>query len=183
MTDQSSEYEPSGSQWVKTPDGSYARFSTRPKGEGTGDVFVEPLSGWHSPRKYVFVTEKVAHAAQVTGIPPEDKDVSPDPKVGLHALSMGPTPEQTHVSDRIIEVPRRRPTIPMKTPKRGFESSREDDSDDNVVDAGDRFTQWQRKPGETLEEYIYRRAEEDPEWAKRFREILLGPDPEEEPNE
>lgn len=65
---------------------------------------------------------------------------------------------------------------------RGMESSREDDSDDNVVDAGDRFTQWQRKPGETREEYIYRRAEEDPEWAKRFRETLLGADPEEEPS-
>jgi hypothetical protein len=361
--------EPSGSQWVKAPDGSYARFSTRPEGTGTGDVFVEPLSGWHSPRKYVFATEKVAHAAQVTGIPPEDKDVSPVPKVGLHALSMGPTPEQTHVSDRIVEVPRRRPTIPMKTQERGlessrdarqrkigkifkdmstedlvaeqrfirglnvgginpggyavgqylgpsvredveamekaygaphkmarrlekiqeelelrgwddifrgegtrreeirdmsirqlrnsdvhpdvyepventfygwpdddpiwdmsmreiakidqgsgnlyfsdrdidrmidtdanyrdgtpgsprppkdppggWESSREDDSDDNVVDAGDRFTQWQRKPGETREEYISRRAKEDPEWFERFREILLGPDPGEEPD-
>ena len=65
---------------------------------------------------------------------------------------------------------------------RGMGSSREDDSDDNVVDAGDRFTQWQRKPGETREEYISRRAKEDPEWFERFREILLGPDPGEEPD-
>ena len=112
--------EPSGSQWVQTPDGGYARFSTRPEGEGTGDLFVEPLSGWHSPRQYVFATEEVAHAAQASGVPPKDEDVSSVPKVGLHALSLGPTPEQTHVSDRIIEVPKRRPVIPMQ----GFASGR-----------------------------------------------------------
>jgi hypothetical protein len=63
--------------------------------------------------------------------------------------------------------------------ERGF-ASRRDDSDDNVVDAGDRFTRWQRRPGETLEEYIYRRAEEDPEWFKRFAAAFLGNDPDDE---
>jgi len=98
--------ERSGSSYVRNVDGSISRFGTRPAGEGIGDEFVEALSGWHSPRQYVYVPEEVGVAAKAAaGIPDQMRHlVRSSPEVGLHPLSLGPTMDTTHLGDAIVEV-------------------------------------------------------------------------------